>query len=232
MITIKKYSNRRLYDTAASEYITLEELADRIREGYDVEVVDASSGEDITQRVLAQIILESRGAARMLPVPLLMRLIRMGDDRLTEFFGQFMSWSLELYLQAKEGAETMYGPFTNLPGPAGKWMQAMFERAPGMGPSDFDPPVSPTSAPEHESDAGETGGEPPPPGTSTDGASPQTSSDPTPSGEGESLADMRREVDELKNLIQQMASDGDTGRQHRGASDESGSTRDNEGDDD
>lgn len=217
MITIKKYSNRRLYDTSASEYITLEELAAKIREGCDVEVVDASSGEEITQRVLAQIILESRGAARMLPVPLLMRLIRMGDDRLTEFFGQFMSWSLELYLQFKEGAESMYGPFTNLPGPAGKWMQAMFERAPGMSPSDFEPPVSTGSSSGTERHSAGSGAEPPPPGTSSgepeseprESSGASAASEPPASDDqgGESLEDMRREIDELKGLIQQMADD-------------------------
>jgi polyhydroxyalkanoate synthesis repressor PhaR len=201
MITIKKYSNRRLYDTSTSEYITLEELAARIRDGHDVEVVNASSGKDITQRVLAQIILESRGAARMLPVPLLMRLIRMGDDRLTEFFGQFMSWSLELYLQFKEGAESMYGPVTKLSGPAGKWLQAMFDRSPGEGPSDFEPPVSPENTSEPTDSAVSTDDEPAPPGTSTEVERPNDAD----ADQGESLQQMRREIDELKDLIQEMA---------------------------
>lgn len=114
---VKKYSNRRLYDTEASQYITLEELADRIRQGADVRVVDAKSNDDLTQATLAQIIIESRGAARMLPVPLLTQLIRMGDDALAEFFGRYLSTALELYLSAKQGAQTMapYNPLANVP---------------------------------------------------------------------------------------------------------------------
>ncbi|TMA14751.1 MAG: polyhydroxyalkanoate synthesis repressor PhaR, partial [Deltaproteobacteria bacterium] len=88
MTLIKKYGNRRLYDTGHSRYITLEELADIIRGGEDVRVVDAKSGEDLTTGTLAQIIIEGRGAARLLPVPLLVQLIRMGDDALAEFLGQ------------------------------------------------------------------------------------------------------------------------------------------------
>jgi len=210
MITIKKYSNRRLYDTSTSEYITLEELAGRIREGHDVEVVDASSGEDITQKVLAQIILESRGAARMLPVPLLMRLIRMGDDRLTEFFGQFMSWSLEMYLQFKDGYESMYGPFANLPGPAGDWMKAMFEGAPGMGPSDKGNQAdSPSGEP---GDAAASSEPSVAPDETDDPARPSTEHPPkddATTDDQQSLDEMRQEIDELKSLVQTMADNQD-----------------------
>ena len=100
---IKKYSNRRLYDTDQSSYITLEELAELIRAGHDVKVVDVKSGEDLTQATLAQIVVESRGAAKMLPVPLLTQMIRMGDDALVEFMSQYMSFALQMYVQAKQG---------------------------------------------------------------------------------------------------------------------------------
>lgn len=114
---VKKYSNRRLYDTEASQYITLEELAEKIRLGADVRVHDARSNDDLTQATLAQIILESRGAARLLPVPLLTQLIRMGDDALAEFFGRYLSTALELYFHAKQGAQAIapYNPLANVP---------------------------------------------------------------------------------------------------------------------
>ena len=114
---VKKYSNRRLYDTEASQYITLEELAEKIRLGADVRVHDAKSNEDLTQGTLAQIILESRGASRLLPVPLLTQLIRMGDDALAEFFGRYLSTALELYFQAKQGAQAIapYNPLASVP---------------------------------------------------------------------------------------------------------------------
>ena len=62
VVTVKKYSNRRLYDTSDSRYITLDELAQKIRSGKDVRVIDAKSNEDLTQQTLTQIILESRRA--------------------------------------------------------------------------------------------------------------------------------------------------------------------------
>ena len=112
MVLIKKYGNRRLYDTAASRYITLEELAAIVKAGEGVRVVDAKTSEDLTTPTLAQIILEGRGAARLLPLPLLVQLIRMGDDALAEFFGQYVTWALEAYLQAKQGAQAL-SPFSS-----------------------------------------------------------------------------------------------------------------------
>ncbi len=116
-MVVKRYSNRRLYDTGESRYVTLDEVATRIRQGEDVQFVDAPSGDDITQSVLAQIILESRGAARLLPVPLLYRMVRMGDDALAEFFGRYVTWALDVYLKTKQGARAMAAanPFAALP---------------------------------------------------------------------------------------------------------------------
>jgi polyhydroxyalkanoate synthesis repressor PhaR len=114
MIVVKKYTNRRLYDTDESRYITLEELTDKLRGGADVRVVDAKSGEDLTQATLTQIILET-SAAKLLPVPLLARLIRMQDDALAEFFSQYVSAALDMYLQAKQGAQAM-APYFPFPG--------------------------------------------------------------------------------------------------------------------
>jgi polyhydroxyalkanoate synthesis repressor PhaR len=117
MLVVKKYPNRRLYDTAESKYITLEDLAARIKGGSDVLVQDATSGADLTQVTLTQIILESRGGARLLPVPLLLRLIRLGDEALAEFMGRYISWALEMYLQAQQGARALMplNPLVNAP---------------------------------------------------------------------------------------------------------------------
>lgn len=117
MITIKKYGNRRLYDTSRSRYITLEDLVEQIRAGHEVRVVDVKTKADLTQATLAQVILESRRAAGLLPVPLLIQLIRMGDDALAEFFGRILSWALEGYLQMRQGAQVIapINPFVQLP---------------------------------------------------------------------------------------------------------------------
>jgi polyhydroxyalkanoate synthesis repressor PhaR len=117
IVLVKKYSNRRLYDTVQSRYITLEQLAELVRAGADARVVDAKTGEDLTQATLTQIIIESRGGARMLPVPFLLQLIRLGDTALAEFLGRYLSWALDMYLQLKQGAQTVstFNPLATLP---------------------------------------------------------------------------------------------------------------------
>ncbi len=125
-VVIKKYSNRRLYDTDESRYITLDELTDKIRTGTDVRVVDAKSDDDLTQATLTQVILET-SAAKLLPVPVLMRLIRMKDDALAEFFGQYVAITLDMYLQAKQGAQAIrpYFPLASVPFSAGETLARM-----------------------------------------------------------------------------------------------------------
>ncbi|MCB9734805.1 MAG: hypothetical protein H6745_19645 [Deltaproteobacteria bacterium] len=116
-MVVKRYSNRRLYDTETSRYVTLDEIAERIAKGSNIRFVDAPTGDDITQLFLAQIILEGRGAAKLLPVPLLYRLVRLGDDALTEFFGRYVTWALDVYLRMKKGANRVaaYNPFMGVP---------------------------------------------------------------------------------------------------------------------
>ena len=142
MILIKKYGNRRLYDTEQSRYITLEELADQVRAGADVQVRDAKTNDDLTQATLAQIILESRGGAKLLPVPLLVQLIRLRDEALSEFFGRYISAALELYLQARSNAQALapVNPFLNMPFAATSALARLFGspawEAPPAPPSD------------------------------------------------------------------------------------------------
>lgn len=131
-ILIKKYGNRRLYDTGDSRYITLDELATKIQAGADVRVVDVNSGSDLTQVTLTQIIIEGRGAARMLPVPLLTQLIRMGDDALAEFLGQYLSMTLDFYLRSKQNAAAMtpFNPFATLPFSAADAFARLWQSSP------------------------------------------------------------------------------------------------------
>ena len=132
---IKKYGNRRLYDTGDSRYVTLEELGAKVQAGTDVRVVDAKSGEDLTQATLTQLIIEGRGAAKLLPIPLLNQLIRLGDDALAEFFGRYVSGALELYLQAKRGAQAIapFNPFAALPFSGGDALARMWMNSPFSG---------------------------------------------------------------------------------------------------
>lgn len=128
MVQVKKYGNRRLYDTEQSRYITLDELAARVQSGVDVQVVDAKSGQDLTQATLVQIIIEGRGAARLLPVPLLVQLIRLNDQALGEFLGRYLAGALELYLQARSGAQALapINPFATMPFNAADTLSRLF----------------------------------------------------------------------------------------------------------
>lgn len=95
-VVIKKYANRRLYDTESSSYITLERLAEMVRQKRDFQVVDAKSGEDITHNVLTQIIMdeEARGS-NMLPVNFLRQIISLYGDSMQSFVPQYLEASLE-----------------------------------------------------------------------------------------------------------------------------------------
>jgi polyhydroxyalkanoate synthesis repressor PhaR len=116
-IIIKKYANRRLYDTESSSYITLERLAELVRQKREFKVVDAKSGDDITRQVLAQIIMdeESRGAT-MLPVNFLRQLIGLYGGQMQGLVPQYLEASLEtLQRNQAQLRETLAGAFTANP---------------------------------------------------------------------------------------------------------------------
>ncbi len=129
MLVVKKYANRRLYDTEQSRYITQNELAEIIRGGRDVRVVDAKTDQDLTQETLVQMVLEGP-SGHLLPVPLLFQLVRMGDDALADFFGRWMTWSLEMYFAMRNRAEQSWNPFASVPFDVGNAFARMFSSAP------------------------------------------------------------------------------------------------------
>src|SRR3546814_18570588 len=95
-VIIKKYANRRLYNTDSSSYITLEHLAAMTREGRDFKVIDAKSGDDITHNVLTQIIMEEESHGQtMLPFSFLRPLIAMSGDSLQAMVPQYLDASME-----------------------------------------------------------------------------------------------------------------------------------------
>src|SRR6185503_17406767 len=91
-IVIKKYANRRLYNTGTSTYVTLEDLADMVKRGEDFTVQDAKSGDDITHPVLTQIIfeLENKNGQNMLPIPFLRQLISFYGDQMQMIVPSFL----------------------------------------------------------------------------------------------------------------------------------------------
>lgn len=117
VVTIKKYANRRLYNTESSSYITLDHLAEMIRQKREFKVIDAKSGDDITHGVLTQIIMEeeARGAT-MLPVNFLRQLIGLYGGQLQAAVPQYLEASLEAFQQGQsQMRETMAGAFAANP---------------------------------------------------------------------------------------------------------------------
>ncbi|HEY1750471.1 MAG TPA: polyhydroxyalkanoate synthesis repressor PhaR [Caulobacteraceae bacterium] len=115
-VVIQKYANRRLYNKATSTYITLDDLAGMVREGVDFVVYDAKTGEDITRKVLTQIIFEeeSRGQ-NLLPIQFLRQLIRFYGDQMQAFLPSYLELSLDSFIRQQE---RLRGQFSTM-SPAG-----------------------------------------------------------------------------------------------------------------
>jgi polyhydroxyalkanoate synthesis repressor PhaR len=101
--TIKKYANRRLYNTGTSTYVTLEDLADMVKGGEDFVVYDAKSGEDITRSVLTQIIFEQENKGQnLLPITFLRQLIRFYGDSIQNLIPTYLDFSLDSLVREQE----------------------------------------------------------------------------------------------------------------------------------
>jgi polyhydroxyalkanoate synthesis repressor PhaR len=115
-IVIKKYANRRLYDTSTSQYVTLEYVRKLVKDGTDFTVVDAKSGEDLTHGVLSQIIFEEEARGEnLLPLPFLRQLIQYYDDSLQAVVPSYLQATMEAFAQQQESmrerlAGSMHSP--------------------------------------------------------------------------------------------------------------------------
>ncbi len=127
-VTIKKYANRRLYDTESSTYITLDRLAAMVREGREFEVVDAKSGEDITRTVLTQIIVdeEARGET-MLPLNFLKQLIGLYGNSIQGAVPQYLESAMDAFQRNHGAIRDAFGG--NVLADIAKRNMAMFEEA-------------------------------------------------------------------------------------------------------
>jgi polyhydroxyalkanoate synthesis repressor PhaR len=214
-VVIKKYGNRRLYDTGDSRYVTLDELAAKIRTGVDLRIVDAQTSEDLTQATLTQIVLETGHAAKFLPVQLLTQMIRLSDDALAEFFSRYVTGALDMYLQAKRGlqAVTTYNPLAQIPMAATDALARMWMGSPFGGPPQYAPPQygypgpapypvpSPPAAPDDETEESA-----PPKRRSEPDMRQRAKSEPglVPNSDSrEDVAAMRRELEELKQALRE-----------------------------
>jgi polyhydroxyalkanoate synthesis repressor PhaR len=114
-ILLKKYTNRRLYDTGKSMYVTLNQVAEMVKNGNEIEVVDAKTREDVTAFILTQIILEeARKKNALLPVPLLHLIIRYGENVLQEFFNKYLQQIISNYLEFKKAVDEQFSKWIDV----------------------------------------------------------------------------------------------------------------------
>jgi polyhydroxyalkanoate synthesis repressor PhaR len=155
-LQIKKYANRRYYDATHSRHLTLEEIRALIQQGYDIQVLDAKTSADITAQVLTQIILElDTPKLDSLPVPLLLRLIRMSDPLVKDFIEKYFNQALKSFLDYQQRVEEQIRQTHGLPRAfpsVSAWTKAMFAPfSTAFGGNEAEPeaaaPASPTPEP-------------------------------------------------------------------------------------
>lgn len=192
-VVIQKYANRRLYNKASSTYITLEDLAKMVKEGVDFVVYDAKTNEDITRKVLTQIVFEEESSGEnLLPIQFLRQLIGFYGNSMQAFLPSYLEMSLAGFAEQQE---RMRAQFSHLGTPAGAQMieeqlrqnVAMFDRAMKMfSPFAFTPPKA---------------------GEAPAAAAKPTSAPPSPESD-EALTELRRRMEEMQAQIEKLASKG------------------------
>jgi polyhydroxyalkanoate synthesis repressor PhaR len=188
-VVIKKYANRRLYNTATSAYVTLDHLCQMVKEKTDFVVYDAKTGDDLTRAVLTQIIVEeeNKGGQTLLPIPFLRQLISFYGDSLQGVVPQYLEMSMTQFARNQEQMRRYmqnafgFNPFQQFDS-MGKQNMAMFEQAMRM----FNPFG--------------TGQSPP---TANDAAEPQGSAAP-PEKEA-AIDDLKRKLDELQGQLAELS---------------------------
>ena len=106
-VLIRKYSDRRLYDTGASRYVKLDDIARMVRDGSDVRVVDGRTGKDVTHIILTQIIAENAKERQIaLPLELLTQIVRASDKATHDFLSWYLNSTLDLYQKAQNSVNT------------------------------------------------------------------------------------------------------------------------------
>lgn len=186
-VVIKKYANRRLYNTATSAYVTLEDLAKMVREGTEFVVFDAKTNDDLTRQILTQIIFEeeSRGEA-LLPVQFLRQLIGFYGGQMQGVLPSYLEMSLDNFSRQQEQIRGQFSkafgaaPGAGLMDEAVKRNMAMFSEAMKMWPG-F--------------------------GALTPGAMAAASAatKPEPAPAADPLAEMRRQMDEMRSQIDKLS---------------------------
>jgi len=192
-VVIKKYANRRLYNTSSSSYVTLEHLAEMVKRGVDFVVYDAKTNEDITRTVLTQIIFEEESTGKsLLPIQFLRQLIGFYGNSMQAFLPSYLELSLATFAQQQEQFRSRLatlGQGSGMVGGMGPYDEqirqnlALFDRAMKM----FSPfAYAPAAEPQAASAA-------PPPQSRA-------------SAQDDALADLRRRMEEMQAQIEKLAS--------------------------
>jgi polyhydroxyalkanoate synthesis repressor PhaR len=210
-VVIKKYANRRLYNTATSAYVTLDHLSQMVKEKTDFVVYDAKTGDDITRSVLTQIIVEeeSKGGQTLLPIPFLRQLISFYGDSLQSVVPQYLEMSMTQFARNQEQMRRYlqnafgFNPFQQFES-MGKQNMAMFEEAMRM----FNPfqrgqggaigPGARPAANGQEPARSDTG-------RSDTGRSDMGRSDTAGPPTDAAIDDLKRKLDELQNQLAELS---------------------------
>ena len=195
-VVIKKYANRRLYNTASSSYVTLEHLSEMVKQGVDFVVYDAKTNEDITRTVLTQIIFEEESQGQsLLPIQFLRQLIGFYGNSMQAFLPSYLELSLSTFTQQQEQLRSQLaalgqtGMTTGFGGYEDQIRQnlALFDRAMKMfSPFAFAKPPEPAP--------------PPPPAASAPQASEPVAED--------AVTELRKRMEEMQAQIERLASKG------------------------
>jgi polyhydroxyalkanoate synthesis repressor PhaR len=113
-VIIKRYGNRRLYNTETGSYVTYQDLISIIRAGNDIQVIDSTTKADVTKSVLMQAILEEDKNQSLLPLPFLFQILRSRDDSVQDFFKNYLSASFDAYLKTKEEFDRRFRGFLGM----------------------------------------------------------------------------------------------------------------------
>jgi polyhydroxyalkanoate synthesis repressor PhaR len=207
-VVIKKYANRRLYNTATSAYVTLDHLSQMVKDKTDFVVYDAKTGDDITRSVLTQIIFEeeSKGGQTLLPIPFLRQLISFYGDSLQGVVPQYLEMSMAQFARNQEQMRRYlqnafgFNPFQQFEA-MGKQNMAMFEQAMRM----FNPFQRPDQAGLGQGGLGHGGQAMPQAANGQEApARPDTPAAPAAANDT-AIDDLKRKLDELQNQLSELS---------------------------
>ena len=132
-VLIKRYGNRRLYNTETSSYVNYQDLIKLIRDGNDIQVIDSRTKADVTKSVLMQVILEEeKNQKSLLPLPFLFQLIRAREEAAHDFFKNYLASSFEAYLKTKEEFDRRFRGMLEMTASAPQMWEKFFPGADAM----------------------------------------------------------------------------------------------------